>query len=87
MSYKKKFRGNKSCFTVPLKLKLQKQYWLNVLKEFTTTDSFMTLDVEDRECENESLYDCNTRKFKEALINKCQCLPFQMISNNEVYKV
>ena len=55
------------------------EYNLNVLKEIAVTDSFLTLDVDDRHCQNDETYDeCKTRNYMNTLVNKCKCLPFQL---------
>ena len=53
-------------------------YYINVLKEIEVTDSFLTMDKEIRECQDESFDDCTTRNYMNTLINECQCLPFQI---------
>lgn len=68
----------------PLELYLEKKYFLNVIKEITVTDSFLTLDENTRGCQEESFDDCTTKKYTNALINKCHCLPFQMRLSQEV---
>ena len=44
--------------TEPLRLSLNKKYTLNVMKEITVTDSFLTLDKETRKCQEERYDDC-----------------------------
>ena len=53
-------------------------YYINVLKEIEVTDSFLTMDKEIRECQDESFDDCTTRNYINTLINECQCLPFKV---------
>ena len=71
-------------FVEPLKLRLEKKYFLNVIKEISVTDSFMSMDKDVRGCQKESYNKCTTTKYINALMNKCQCLPFQMIQSNKV---
>ena len=42
------------------------------------TDDFLTLDKNTvTNCQNdESLEDCKTREYSDALIEQCKCLPF-----------
>ena len=65
----------------PLKLSLNYTHDFVILKEQKATDSYLTLDEDIRECQRENTDDCNTRKYQDALITKCQCLPFQLISH------
>ena len=60
--------------------------YLNVVKEITVTDSFLSLDKETRGCQVESFDKCTTRNHINTLMNKCQCLPFQMESTKEVVR-
>ena len=71
-------------FVEPLKLSLEKKYFLNVIKEITITDSFMSMDKDVRGCQKESYDKCTTTKYINALMNECQCLPFQIIQSNKV---
>ena len=60
------------------------EHYLNVIKEISVTDSFLSMDKNERGCQEESFDECTTRKYLKALRNKCQCLPFQMIQSNKV---
>ena len=64
----------------PLKLSLDKNYFLNVIKEIRVTDSFLSLDQETIGCQRDV---CATRKFKDTLSNKCKCLPLQLRITDE----
>ena len=69
-----------------LKLEVGKEYNLNNVKEILTTDDFLTLDRETIGCQNEeSLDNCKTRHYQDALINQCGCLPFSIGNLNQVY--
>ena len=68
----------------PLELSLNKKYFLNVVKEITVTDSFLSMNKDIRGCQEEAFEECSTRKFLNNLINKCLCLPFQVSENNKV---
>ena len=71
-------------FIEPLDLSLEKKYFLNVIKEITVTNSFLSMNKDARGCQKESSDDCTTRKYKNTLINQCQCLPFHMIQTEKV---
>ena len=64
--------------TEPLNLPLEKKYHLNGVQEVTVTDSFVSLDEDIRKCKEESYDECTFQKYYSALINKCQCMPFQI---------
>ena len=68
----------------PLKLNLGKKYFLNVIKQISVTDSFLTLDKNIRNCQKESYDECTTMKYKNTVINKCHCIPFQWRLTEEV---
>ena len=71
-------------FAEQLELSLEKKYYLNVIKEIKVTDSYLSMDKDVKGCQKESFDDCTTRKYMNALMNKCHCLPLQIIQNNEV---
>ena len=55
------------------------------MKEISVTDDFLTLDKTIIKCQNEeSLQDCKTRKYIDAMVEQCKCLPFAVRNNNEV---
>ena len=69
----------------PLTLTLGKEYNLNTVKEFEVTDDFLNLDFQKRDCQNqESMSDCKTRLYREALLTQCKCLPFNIRVSDEV---
>ena len=74
-------------FLVPLKLSLDMEYNLNVIKEITVTDSFLSMDKDIRGCQRESYDDCTSRKYTNTLLSKCQCLPFQLKLTEEVSRM
>ena len=57
---------------------------MNVIKEIKVTDSFLSMDKGVKGCQKESFDDCTTRKYMNALMSKCHCLPLQVIQTNEV---
>ena len=73
-------------FIEPLKLSLEKKYYLNVIKEISVTDSYLSMDKDVRGCQKESYDECTARKYRNALMNNCQCLPFQLIQSKKVGK-
>ena len=55
------------------------------MKEISVTDDFLTLDKTIIKCQNqESLQDCKTRKYIDAMVEQCKCLPFAIRNDNEV---
>ena len=76
---------NKFC-EEPVNLSLERNYYLNVIKEITVTDSFLSMDKGTTKCQDYEPYDdCKTKNYINNLVNKCQCLPFQIrFHNHEV---
>ena len=61
------------------------EYNVNVLKEIKVSESYLGMDQGVTECQNEeSFYNCTTRKFKDTLLEKCGCLPINIRISNEV---
>ena len=61
------------------------EYNVNVLKEIKVSESYLGMDQDVTECQNEeSFYNCTTRKFMDTLIEKCGCLPINIRISNEV---
>ena len=60
-----------------MKLYLDNMYNANGVQVVVAKDSLLTLDKEDRKCQEESESNCNTMKYMDALKERCQCLPFQ----------
>ena len=55
------------------------EYNLNALKEIKSTESFLGLDEDVRECQNdEPQYNCTTRHYVDSLMQQCGCLPFNI---------
>ena len=63
------------------------EYYLNVIKEITVTDSFLSSNEQTRGCQEESVDECTTRKYRKTFLNQCNCLPFQLRLNEEVYTI
>ena len=46
------------------------------------TESYLGLDVKTRGCQNKEAYEvCTTKLYRDALIDKCNCLPFNINDN------
>ena len=80
------FKNELKLIAEPIKFDGEGEYNLNVLKEITVTDSYLGLDQEERGCQNEEPYDnCTTRQYHNTILEKCECLPFNMrVLSNEV---
>ena len=61
-----------------MKFPLQHEYDVSGIQIVVGKDSLLTLDEEDRGCQEESQDDCNTKKYLEELEEECKCLPFQL---------
>ena len=69
----------------PLHLELENEYNLNVIKEISATDSFMSMDKNDRKCYNDETFDeCVTKKYIHDLKNNCKCLPLNLRLTHQV---
>ena len=56
------------------------EYNLNDLKEIMVTESYLGLDQEERGCQNEETLDnCTSRQYYDTILEKCGCLPLNMI--------
>ena len=67
-----------------MELPLEYSYNLNVVKEVTITNSFLTLKDSVRKCQNTETYsDCITNKFLQTLKDKCNCLPLKLAISTE----
>ena len=77
-----------SAFKEPVTLIGEGEYNLNVLKEIKATDSYLGLDQDVRKCQNdEPLSNCTTKKYIEAILSQCKCLPSNLRLSNEVRKI
>lgn len=76
-----------SSFVDPLQLSFQNEYNLNVIKEIEVTESFLTLDEDIRDCQNDESYDeCKTRNYIDVVREKCNCLPMVLrLSENVIF--
>ena len=72
-------------FKVPLFLDARGEYNLNAVKEVQITDSFTTLDLDDRKCQDRDNYeDCTTKVYEDVIMNLCHCLPFNLRKTDNV---
>ena len=61
------------------------EYNINGLKEMKVTDSFLDLDQGTRKCQNEEpFHNCTTKRYNNAYIEQCGCLPFNIKRSKEV---
>ena len=68
-----------------MKLTGEGEYNLNELKVIEVTDSFLSMDQEDRKCQsNEPILNCTTKYYTEELIKQCGCLPFNIRLSDQV---
>ena len=69
----------------PIKLTGEGEYNLNELKVNEVTDSFLSMDQEDRKCQsNEPLLNCTAKNYMKELIKQCRCLPFNIRLSDQV---
>ena len=60
-------------------------YNLNELKVIEVTDSFLSMDQEDRKCQsNEPILNCTTKNYMEELMKQCGCISFNTRSSDKV---
>ena len=61
------------------------EYNLNDIKDIKTTESYLGLDQDTRECQNkEHHYNCTTRQYVDTILGQCGCLPLSIKLSNEV---
>ena len=69
----------------PIHLELENRYNLNVLKEITVSNSFLSMEKDVKKCQDvETFNDCVTTKFIRDLKSKCKCLPLNLRLNMKV---
>ena len=63
-------------------------YALTDVKEIDTTDAFLKLGEEIRDCQNVETYqECQTKYYIKMGLEKCNCTPYQLRNfSNEVNK-
>ena len=68
----------------PLKLYGEGEYNLDGIKQIVVTESYLGLDEDTRGCQNEESFEvCTTKLYKEAIIENCNCLPYNINDNKE----
>ena len=61
------------------------QYNVYDLTEIKVTDSFLGLDENVRECQNEEhIENCTTRHYMDTFEDKCGCLPLNLKISDKV---
>ena len=61
------------------------EYNLDNLKEIKGTDSYLGLDLDTRDCQNDKpFYNCTTQHYMEGLLRQCGCLPLNLRFSAEV---
>ena len=72
-------------FLDSLKLPIDFNYNLNVVKEIQVTESYLTLEDDLRKCNNEETSDdCANHLYIDTFLKKCNCLPLRLQLKNEV---
>ena len=71
----------------PLQLSVDMEHYLNVIKEITVTDSFLSSNELMKGCQEEPTDECTARKYRKTFLNQCNCLPFQSRWNEEVHSI
>ena len=74
-----------SFFSEPLELSGEGKYNLNAIKEIKVTDSFLGLDMADKECQNEEpIQNCTTRQYIDTVLDHCGCFPLKLTTAEHV---
>ena len=62
------------------------QYNVDDLKEIKVTESYLGMDQDIKDCQNEEpFYNCTTRQYIHNILMECGCLPLNIRrSNNKV---
>ena len=55
-------------------------YVMSDLKKITGTDSFLALPEETKSCQVETFKECQTQKYVEDILEKCDCVPWSLSS-------
>ena len=68
-------------FADPIELYGEGHYGLANVKEIRVTHSYLNMGTSITGCQNvESREKCNSRKFAEVVLSKCNCVPFGKVS-------
>ena len=71
--------SNKYCNVETVKLVGEGEYNLNSLKEILVTDSYLGLEQDVIQCQNEEPFDnCTTRQYRNTILGECGCLPLKL---------
>ena len=73
-----------------MKLLLDNDYTFKIrdIKDIVAKDSFLTLDLDVRECQDDEVYDdCVTRNHLNTLTSNCHCLPFHLRLSEKVLHI
>ena len=55
------------------------EYNLNDLKHIVTTESYLGLSHDVKDCQNEEdVYNCTSRQYLEKILSLCGCLPLNL---------
>ena len=61
----------------------ENEYNLNVVKEISATESFLSMDRGISKCEDDETYDeCVTKNYINDLKDRCKCLPLSLSLNS-----
>ena len=75
---------NQGFYLEPLRLVGDGDYNLNLLKEVSTTDDFLTLPLEKRKCQEiTDFQSCFSNSSVNSLKKNCNCLPFNVVPENK----
>ena len=70
----------------PVVLNGEGEYNLDVVKEIEVTDSFLGLDQDAKECQDEEPYfNCTTRHYLNTVQRLCGCLPASLGFSEKVF--
>ena len=79
------FMKNMCLFAEPVKLIGEGKYNLNQIREIKVTESYLGLDQDVKDCQNEEeLETCTTMQHINTVIKECGCLPFSFIIPQKV---
>ena len=53
-------------------------FGMTALKNMTGTDSFLELSDDIKSCQTEYFEDCQTKRYKETVLEKCGCVPWAL---------
>ena len=57
----------------------ENEYNLNVVKEISATESFLSMERDVSKCQDDETFDeCATKKYINDLKDKCNCLPLSL---------